>query len=195
MVGDSGEQGSHQPTVPIAAGLAPSRVGTPAGRYRRCHRADVVGSSPQRCQLPGPSGNVLGAGKPRLIPKLHRHQARVGAHLRGPTYMDESITASSLRPTRRFRKRCPLTPGIPYRFTPPRGQPIRDKQAGESQRRERDNTATAERRVAVCDRPTRKFVARPHRSGLSQPNGIVRATLVANTISPTCTSMGYRTVQ
>ena len=43
----------------------------------------------QACQAPSFSGNVLSVGKPRLIAKLHRHQARVGVHLRGPSFLCE----------------------------------------------------------------------------------------------------------
>src|ERR1700690_3663342 len=46
------------------------------------------------CQAPTFWGNLLSAGKPRLKAKLHRHRARVGFTLRGPTS---------------FRKSCPGT--------------------------------------------------------------------------------------
>ena len=37
-------------------------------------------------QAPAFSGNVGAAGQPGLEPKLHRHQARAGVYLRGPSY-------------------------------------------------------------------------------------------------------------
>jgi len=40
----------------------------------------------QACTTPGLSGNVVFAGVPRLVSKLHRQLARVGGDLRGPSY-------------------------------------------------------------------------------------------------------------
>jgi len=69
------------------------------------------------CQTPTFSGNVVGAGQPRLQPKLHRHQARAGAFLRGPTLLCVIDEAKKLTSVTSGSEDLPSTPfSLPHRL-------------------------------------------------------------------------------
>lgn len=102
MIGQQAERAMTLRAIPARnprpRGIHPL-VGAVAGKPAAS--LGMQGATRQACIAPALLGNVVFAGLPRVESKLHRHPARVGGDLRGPSYL--------------WRQRRRLPPGVQSR--------------------------------------------------------------------------------